>query len=71
MKNKPYYLGERHNPQFKKPYYRMFGQLSKAEVKRKEKSLYGNMYLIPFQTQEEYNTKIAELKNQGYNVYLD
>lgn len=69
MKTKPYYLGERNNPQLAKPYYRMYGQLSKTEVKRKENCLYGSMYLIPFQTQEEYEAKIDELKTNGYNVY--
>lgn len=68
MKNKPFYLGKRSNPQLAKPYYRMYGQLSKAEVKRNENCLYGSMYLIPFQTKEEYESKITELKTLGYNV---
>ena len=68
MAIKLFYLGERHNPQFKKPYYVKYGQLSKTEAKRKEKCVYGSMYITSYNTQQEYEDKIQELKKDGFNI---
>lgn len=71
MKTKPYYLGRRDNPQLPKPYFKDYGQLSKADVKRKENSIYGSMTLIPFETEELYKNEIGRLKSEGFKVYKD
>ena len=50
---KLYYIGWRGNPQLKNGgYYKAFGQLSKAEANRKEKTVYGSMYLYAYDTEE-------------------
>jgi len=67
-KNQNWYIGKRINPQFDKPYYVAFGQLSKTEAKRKEKSVYGSMYLSEYNNLEEYENKIIELKLTGFRV---
>ena len=59
---KLFYIKERHNPQFKKPYYIPCGQLTKAESKKAEKSSYGHNIMFSFQTKEEYE---AALKRFG------
>lgn len=69
-KSKSYYIGERHNPQFDKPYYVAYGQLSKKEAKEKEKSIYGSMWLTGYSTQQEYESKINELKQNGFSVRI-
>jgi hypothetical protein len=67
---KLFYLGWRSNPQLKNGgYYKAFGQLSKAEAKRKENCVYGSMYLYPFINEEEYKIEIDKYKNQGYSIH--
>jgi hypothetical protein len=66
---KKFYLKERHNPQFKKPYYVPEGQLSKAEARRRENSVYGYNVMLEYETEKEYNEAIAKLKADGYNVH--
>lgn len=63
-----YYIGERQNPQLRKPYYKLFGQLSKKDAEKKEECLYGAMYLTPYNTEEEYNQKIESLRLEGFTV---
>ena len=66
---KKFYLKERHNPQFEKPYYVPQGQLSKTAAKKKENSLYGDNVMLEYETEKEYNDAIAKLKADGYNVH--
>jgi hypothetical protein len=63
-----FYLKERHNPQFNNPYYVKLGQLTKKEAKKKEESIYGLNYILAYDTEEDYNIAIAELKSEGFNV---
>jgi hypothetical protein len=65
---KLFYIVERHNPQFKKPYYIKCGQLSKKEAKAKGSSIYGTNYLLTYQTEQEYNDAIELFKAKGFNV---
>lgn len=67
-KTKLWYIGRRDNPQFKQPYYVAYGQLSKTEANKKEDTLYGSMWLTGFATQQEYESKIAELQLNGFRV---
>lgn len=69
MSVKKYYIKERSNPQFQRPYYIAEGQLSKAEAKRKEKSAYGSNAMIEYWTEEEYKDALNKLKLEGFNVY--
>ena len=64
-----FYIGERSNPQLKKPYYKAYGQLSKADVKRKEDSVYGSMTLTPYDTKAEYDAALVKLKEDGFRIY--
>lgn len=70
-KNKPkFYLGWRGNPQLSNGgYYKAYGQLSKADAKKKEKCVYGSMTLESFDTQAEYLAKIDEVSKQGHRVH--
>lgn len=68
---KSYWIKERHNPQFDKPYYQTYGQLTKKEALQKEKTLYGINFMLEFKTEQEYLAKIAELKSKGYRIHED
>lgn len=63
-----WYIGERGNPQLPKPYYRKYGQLSKADAKKKEETVYGTMSLTGYNTEEEYNAAAEKLKADGFKV---
>lgn len=63
-----FYLGERHNPQFSKPYYVSYGKLSKKDAKKKEESLYGSMYLTAFDTLTELDLEVQKKREAGYTV---
>lgn len=63
---KLYYIKERHNPQFDKPYYSACGQLSKREAHKKENSLYGNNVMLEYASLEEYNKALEQFKAAGY-----
>jgi hypothetical protein len=63
-----FYIKERHNPQFKKPYYVALGMLTKKEAKNKENSLYGENYILSYNTEEEYNNAINNFKDCGYSI---
>ncbi len=65
---KLFYIGRRDNPQFKKPYFIIYGLLSKTSAKKFEKTIYGQMTLIGYETEEEYNTEIKNLTNKGFRV---
>ena len=64
-----FYIGERHNPQFKKPYYKLYSQPSKKDAKSKENCAYGSMYLTSYNTVEEYNATIVNLRDSGYSIH--
>lgn len=68
-KAKLFYIGMRINPQFKNPYYKKYGQLSKTEARKKENCVYGSMYLTGYETEEEYNAEINKLTKSGFSVY--
>ena len=68
MKNFKFYIGERVNPQFNKSYFKIYGQLSKLDAKRKEDCVYGSMYLTSYDNEEKYNTEIARLKEAGFSI---
>lgn len=63
-----YYIGQRNNPQLSKPYFVTYGKLSKAKVKEAEKSLYRSMDLTPYESEQEYNNTINQLRLDGYSV---
>jgi len=68
-KGRSWYIGTRYNPQFAKPYYVAYGQLSKAEAKRKEGAVYGSMSLTGYATLQEYESRISELLQNGFRVH--
>lgn len=68
MKAKLFYIKERFNPQLG-TYYVRLGQMSKAAAKRIEgKSLYGSNIVHGFETEQDYNAKVAELRSKGESV---
>lgn len=66
--SKKFYLKERHNPQFGKPYYVAEGQLTKSDAKKKEKPSYGDNYMLSYDTKEEYTAAINKLESAGFIV---
>ena len=65
-----YYIKERHNPQFKHPYYSACGKLSKKRAKEIEDgSLYGSNVMRPYETEEAYEQALQKLREQGFYVY--
>jgi len=56
-----YYIKERHNPQFDKPYYTACGKLTKKEARKKENPLYGTNYMLGYATKEKYLTECKRL----------
>lgn len=66
---KKFYIKERCNSQFVKPYYVALGEISKKESKKSISTVYGNNYLLTFDNFKDYNDKIKDLENQGFIVY--
>lgn len=64
---KRYWIKERHNPQLG-IYYVACGQLSKTEAKRAESPLYGDNYMLSYDTEEAYLARLAELREKGERV---
>lgn len=61
MKAKYFYIKERFNPQFDKPYYIALGNITRAQAQNHFTSLYGYNDILKFSTYEEYAEKCAEL----------
>jgi hypothetical protein len=65
-----YWIKERHNPQFDKPYYSACGQLTFSRAQRKQEgTLYGHNVMHEYATEAEYKAAIERLKADGYAVY--
>lgn len=64
-----YWIKERHNPQFKKPYYHAYGQLTKKEARAKENTLYGHNVMLEYKTEQEYIDAIKALREKDFIVY--
>lgn len=65
--NKKFWIKERHNPQTG-IYYVLCGQLTNKEAKKKENSLYGTNYMLPFPDRAAYEARIEELRAAGERV---
>jgi len=65
---KYFYIKERHNPQFKEPYYVPCGQITAKEAKKNGSPLYGDNYMLKFATKKEYEAEINKLKASGCDV---
>ena len=61
MKNKYWYIKERHNPRMAKPYYTALGNISVKEAKKHEKTLYGYNYAIRYTNYTDYENRCKEL----------
>lgn len=59
-----FYIKERDNPQIG-TYFVPMGKLSKAEAKRNERPLYGSNTMHPFDTEAEYEARLANLRKKG------
>lgn len=68
MAKKYFYIKERNNPQLKEPYYVPCGQLTKAEAKAKEESVYGFNIMMKYPSEQEYRDKLKELKDNGFRI---
>ena len=68
MKAKYWWIKERHNPQFKGPYYVLCGNITTKEAKRMENPLYGDNEMLRFNTKEAYEDNIKKLRDAGEDV---
>lgn len=64
---KSFWIKKRDNPQLG-TYYILCGQLSKTAARKQEKALYGHNTMHEYQTEQEYNKAIEELKASGASV---
>ena len=65
-----WWIKERHNPQFTKPYYTGCGQLSKRAARKHEQPLCGENVMIAFTSKRAYLRRLDELRAAG-NVVFD
>lgn len=68
MKKLSYWIKERHNPQFDKPYYVTYGQMTKAEAYKKEDTRYGTNYMLEYKTEAAYLAAAEQFKKDGFRV---
>ncbi len=64
-----YYIKERHNPQFKYPYYIECGKISKKDADKMTNPIYGYNVMLSYKTEQEYNQAIAEIKSKGLQIH--
>ncbi len=64
---KHWWVRERHNPQLG-VYWTGMGQLSKAEAKRVENTMYGDNYMHGHATEEAYKAHLDRLVSAGEKV---
>ena len=64
---KKFYIKERHNPQLG-IYYVGCGRLTKKEAKNEENSLYGTNLMHLYDTEEDYERQLEDLRKHGKNV---
>jgi hypothetical protein len=62
-----YYIKERYNPQTG-TYFVAMGQLSARDARGHCESLYGSNTMHAFATKEEYETRLAQLRDGGEKV---
>lgn len=58
---KKFWIKQRYNPQLG-TYFVPMGQMSKTQALAHEVSLYGENVMLSFDTEKEYQAKIAELR---------
>lgn len=64
---KQFYIKERFNPQLG-TYWVACGQLSKTKARKMEGSLYGSNLMHGYDTEQEYKTRLTNLKLDGEKV---
>jgi hypothetical protein len=64
---KPWWIKERDNPQLG-TYWVACGQLSKTDAMKMESCLYGMNFMHRFDTEADYEGKLAELKKRKERV---
>lgn len=66
-----YYIGEKSNPQFSKPYYVAYGTLTTHQAKMKENDPFHSqpVKVTAYDTQEDYTKRVEQLKSSGHTVY--
>lgn len=67
MKNYPWWIKARHNPQLG-TYYVACGQMSKAAARRYERPLYGDNVMMRYETEREYKAALEHLNRSGKSV---
>lgn len=65
-----YWIKERYNIQTGR-YYVPMGQGLTKEAKKHERTIYGLNIMLSFNTKEEYEQKIAQLKAAGESVHSE
>jgi len=63
-----YWIKERNNPQFDKPYFVAYGQMKAREARKLENAIYGSNIMRKFRTKKAYDQTLEKLKEDGYSV---
>lgn len=63
-----WYIMERDNPQLPKPYYKVYGKLSKKRADELTKVSYGSKRMIPFDSEEAMKDKVEDLRKSGFSI---
>jgi hypothetical protein len=67
LKNKPWWIKERFNPQLG-VYYVACGQMSVKDANACKRTRYGCNEMMRFNSEEEYRASLEQLKKDGMNV---
>jgi hypothetical protein len=62
-----FWIKERDNPQLG-TYFVACGQMTKTAAKRHERPIYGANFMHSFDTESDYNDRLAELRKSGERV---
>ena len=66
---KKFYIKERFNPQFDKPYYVLLGQRTKKDISKMGESIHGQNNILTYDTEVEYDEAIKKLKADGLHIH--
>lgn len=71
MPAKYFWLKERFNPQLRRPYYVLLGNIATREAMKSKSSKFGFNDLHKFETETEYQARVTLLRAAGARILGD